>query len=181
MRQYVLKAWENIDPIYDRIRNFTSIETEDNISVFRVLLTRYRGPKHELADGNIISKGDYLVRIHLHNIRLLQYLHPIKSSLKRTFMLYEMVKNALPKLAKYIQDHELSNKIKGICGVTMLNKIVERLGFEIRPVTNPFYRLMKYFSQSPIHFLATGSIANIFEKRKVSYLFMSKNQLLALL
>lgn len=181
MREYMLKAWATIDPVYDKLRNFTSIESEEKISVFRVLVTKYRGPRHELSDGNIIATGDYLVRIHLHNIRLLQHLAPVKSSMKRTLLLYQMVKNALPKLAKYIQEHERSHEIKGICGVTMLNKIVERLGFEIKPVTNPIYRIMKYCSQTPIHYIATGTLGDIFDKRRVSYLFMSKNQLYKLL
>ncbi|MBU9722614.1 MULTISPECIES: YkoP family protein [Bacillaceae] len=175
MRNYIIHAWSFVDPIYDKIRNFSTIETEDNVSVFRVQLIRYRGENQLLSDGNLIEKGDYLVKIHLHNVKLLKYLQAFHHT-RKTIKLYQIVKKALPQLALFIKNHPLSKQIKAICGVTMLTKLVERLGFEVRPISNKIYRLSKCFSQFPIHYLSTGTFRGLLEKR-VNYLFMSKNKL----
>ncbi|MDG5788430.1 hypothetical protein QA612_13150 [Evansella sp. AB-P1] len=181
MRNHLLNTWDILDPYYHKIRKFASIETDDKISVFRVHLIKYKGPTQILSDGNIILKGDLLIKIHLHNIKIIKLLQTITSSKQKTLLLYQMVKKALPKLAKYVNEHELRNKIKGICGVTMLNKLVGRLGFEIKPIPSLSYRILKYFSQLPIHYISTGLVAKRYEKRRVSYLFMSKNELLKLI
>ncbi|MFA9559532.1 hypothetical protein ACERII_19665 [Evansella sp. AB-rgal1] len=178
MKGYLIDIWDDFDPVYQRIRRFSTITSKDNIPVFRVHVNKYRGPEQVLSDGSIITKGDYLVRIHLHNIRLLQHLSLIKSKTRRTMMLYQMVSEALPAIANYIRNHQLHDQIKAIWGVTMLNKLVGRLGFDTKPIPNLYYRLLKYSSQIPIHILSTGSFSSIFEKRKVSYLFMSKDRLL---
>ncbi|MBU9712585.1 YkoP family protein [Evansella tamaricis] len=180
MRNYILGAWEIADPVYHKLRNFTTIETKDKFPVLRVQLIRYRGPEHTLSNGELIKKGDYLIKIHLHNIRLIKYLEKVVSPTRKTLLLYQMVKNALPGLAQFIKNHQLNQRIKGICGVTMLNKLVERLGFEIKPISNTYYRLLKCCSQIPIHFLSTGRFTGVFDRTRVNYLFMSKNKLLEL-
>ncbi|MEI3607811.1 hypothetical protein SPD48_19175 [Pseudogracilibacillus sp. SE30717A] len=82
-----------------------------------------------LADGT--NKNDTLVKIHLHNVQLLKEISTIKSELNKAKMIYHYVQNSLLEVVLYIQNNSGSNIIKGIIGISLLNKGCERLGFEL--------------------------------------------------
>ncbi|SDZ25126.1 hypothetical protein SAMN05421736_108107 [Evansella caseinilytica] len=178
LRKIILYVCDRADPVLHKLRRLVLIKAEGQPSVFRVRLMRYRGAAVRLSDGCSISKGDVLLKIHLHNIHILQLLHSTKSQIKKTYQIYRLVDQALPALGEYVQQHPLRDDIKAICGITMIDQLVERLGFEVKPIKSRAFRLLKYTTQTPIQLLATGSFTDLFKKKNVSYLMMSKNELL---
>jgi hypothetical protein len=146
--------------------------------IFRVRLTRYKGRNVVLSDGTIIQKNDLLIKIHLHNIRLLKDIYHLTSEIKKARYIYEQVGKGLPHLANYIQSHPQSEDIKGIIGITMLHKGSKRLGFETVPIRNKWYCTFKQIVFLPIHFLASNQLSFQEMIRPPKYLFMSKNKLL---
>lgn len=175
MRGYLLTIWNVIDPIYYKFTRLQYVTGKDQQNtVFRVRLTRYRGTSVVLRDGTAIQKNDLLLKIHLHNAKMLKKLYPIKSDIKRAVLIYHQIKDGLPELAKYIQSHDKVDQIKGIVGITSLYKGANRLGFEIVPIKSKIYLLFKQCAFIFIHLFATKSRNN-----HPVYLFMSKEQLLA--
>ncbi|WP_099159894.1 YkoP family protein [Virgibacillus ndiopensis] len=176
MKSYLLGVWNVIDPIYYSLTRLRYVPDNDKRNtLFRVRLTRYKGSRVILKDGTVINKNDLLIKIHLHNVRMLTDLNNITSEVKRAVYVYHMIKRSLPRLANYVQIHYRNKEIKAIIGITTLYRGADRLGFEITSINNPYYSILKKGSFLPINFLANTSCRN-----SPVYLFMSKEQLLTL-
>lgn len=180
MRGYVLSIWSLFDPIYfffTRLSYLPRIGMDRNI--LRVRLTKYKGREIVLSDGTEIKKNDTLVKIHLHNVKLLKELKDIKSELKKAKIIYRYVQKSLPGVEKYIQKSSRSEEIKGIIGITHLNKGCERLGFEIFDISHPIYKWFKWCAFLPIEILSNqnSSIRHNLKYQSPKYLFMSTNKL----
>ncbi|WP_163970528.1 YkoP family protein [Oceanobacillus halotolerans] len=174
MKSYLLHIWNVIDPIYYTCSRLRYVpDQEKGNTLFRVRLTTYKGCTAILRDGTVIKKGDKLLKIHLHNVRMLHEMQSISSEMKRAVYTYHVVKRALPKLASYLEKHPKHDEIKGIIGITGLYRGAGRLGFEIVPIKNTFYKLYKKGTFMPINFLA-----NTKGPKTPYYLFMSKEQIM---
>ncbi|SFA88583.1 hypothetical protein SAMN04488072_10373 [Lentibacillus halodurans] len=174
MKSYLLTLWNILDPIY---YNFTRLhhvaDHGHKQTVFRVRLTRYKGSAVILQDGTLIHKNDLLLKIHLHNVRMIHELKHVDSEIQKALLLYHMIRDDLHCLSHYIEKHPRRYDIKAIIGITVLRKGTNRLGFEAFPLQNRYYRLFKQLTFSLI-----GFIANTSNRNQPVYLFMSTNRLL---
>jgi|GEM_PF-251655 len=180
MRSILLYFWNIIDPIYYLFTRLTYINKKKG-NIFRVRKTTYLGYDVNLSDGTKISHRDLLIKIHLHNVRLVRDMRKIKSDFKKGTYIYRAIKQSLPDLAKYIYEHPEQYKIKGIIGITTLHRGCEKLGFEPKPLKNKLYRKMKWTSFIPISYISSVDMNLkdlIYHEPK--YLFMSKNKLFEL-
>jgi hypothetical protein len=177
IRLTVLWLWKLIDPLFYLCSRLHYVNTENKTkSVFRVRVTKYKGKNFILSDGTRIDKNDLLLKIHLHNVRLLNEFIKIKNDLNRARLIYKLVLGSMPSLANYLKGHPEEVNIKGIIGITTINKAVRSLGFECYPPSNLLYRRLKKIGQLPIFLLSTSNL-NEFKKNKLNYLFMSKEKL----
>lgn len=176
MKGYILSIWNTLDPFYYTCSRLTYVN-EDNI--FRIRLTKYKGRDIILSDGTNIKKNDTLVKIHLHNVRLLREINEVKGELKKAKIIYRHVQKSLPGVENYIRENFQSFNVKGIIGITSLNKGCERLGFEIFEIINPIYKWFKIISFLPIGMLSHQhiTIAQVIKHQNPTYLFMSRNKL----
>jgi hypothetical protein len=178
MKGYLISLWNLLDPLYyvcSRLIHPPCEGAEGNI--FRVRLTQYKGKNIVLSDGTPINKNDTLVKIHLHNARILKELKGIKSEIKKAKIIYRYVQHSLPGVEVYIRS--CSGEVKGIIGITLLNKGCERLGFEIVDISNPIYKWFKWAAFLPIGILSNknGSIGYFLKHQQPNYLFMSTKKL----
>lgn len=173
MRNCLLFVWTMIDPIYYRLTRLQYVPDKHNQrTLFRVRLTKYKGRPIRLQDGTVINKNDVLIKIHFHNVKLLSALHPIKNDMKRALCAYKIVKASLPALARFIEERYGNCKVKGVIGISTLNRGANRLGFEIFPIRSRVYYNYKCLTFVLINYLSC--------KRAIQppvYLFMSKQQL----
>jgi hypothetical protein len=173
MKSYLLGVWNVLDPLYYSFTRLRYVrDVEQKRTLFRVRLTRYKGRSTVLKDGTVIHKDDLLIKIHLHNVKIMNELYAVTSDTKRAVYIYHMVKRALPMLAEYVRNHHRAKEIKGIIGITTLHKGSNRLGFDNVSIQNALYRNYKKLTFSPINYLASSSL----EEEPV-YLFMSKDEL----
>lgn len=174
MKRYLLTLWNTLDPIY---YNFTRLhhvaDHQRNKSIFRVRLTKYKGTTVVLKDGTTIHKNDLLLKIHLHNVRMIRELTQVDSEIKKALLLYHMIRDDLQCLSRYIEKHPRRYDIKAIIGITALHKGATKLGFDVFSLQNRYYLLIKQLTFSLI-----GYIANTSHPDPPVYLFMSANQLL---
>ena len=179
-RQCVLAVWGAFDPIYYACSRLEYVgDTWKGCQpIFRVRATRYKGREVVLSDGTKIQKNDLLLKIHLHNVRLIRELLHLDSEIKKGRYIYEQVKEGLPYIANYLRNHEQCSEIKGIIGITMLNKGCERLGFETFSIVNPFYKWFKTIVMITMIIVSQLRFYSI--RRPPKYLFMSKDKLLTL-
>ncbi|MGX4668796.1 YkoP family protein [Cerasibacillus sp. JNUCC 74] len=175
IKSCLLSFWTRIDPIYFACSRLTYIvDPNQNRTVLRARLTKYKGATVVLSDGTVLQKNDILLKIHLHNVKLLKELSTVTNDIKRAVFIYHIIKQAMPSLAMYIQSHPSSEKVKGVIGITNLSRGAERLGFEKAPLKNALYRFFKQVTLLPINsFTGTKKINPV-------YLFMSKRKLLTI-
>lgn len=135
----------------------------------RVRLTRYKGKKITLSDGTVINRNDMLLKIHLHNVKLLRQMVGY-SEIRRALIIYRGIQESLPPIARYLQMHDYANEIKGLIGITTLHKGCMKLGFEACPIHNPYYKLLKQVAFSPIYFLSLNNALNKKNRLLCTYL-----------
>ncbi|MFJ7725829.1 YkoP family protein [Neobacillus sp. NPDC097160] len=177
LRLTILWIWKLIDPLfYSCSRLHYIYDDKNNQSVFRVRITKYKGENFTLSDGTMINRNDLLLKIHLHNVRLLNDYVRIKNDLKRARLMYKLVLNSMPLLASYLKAHPEEANIKGIIGITTINKGIRSLGFDSIPPANRLYRYIKKLGQLPISLLSSNSYKH-FQKNGLTYLFLSKEKL----
>ncbi|MDR6998446.1 YkoP family protein [Neobacillus niacini] len=177
IRLAILWIWKLIDPLFYLCSRLHYIHEENKKkSIFRVRITKYKGKNVILSDGTKICRNDLLIKIHLHNVRLLNEYIKIKNDLNRARLIYKIVLSSMPSLALYVNTHPREEQIKGIIGITTINKAVVPLGFETFRPTNGLYRRVKKVGQLPIFLLTKSSFRN-FQKNKLNYLLMSKDKL----
>lgn len=174
MKQCFILIWSVFDKVYLICTRLECLELiSSKYNVFRIRLTRYKGREIVLSDGTIIKKNDLLVKIHLHNVRILKEMKCMDENISRSLFLYKKVQESLPDLAIFIIQHKKNEQIKGIIGITMIDKGYKRLGFESASFSSFSYLWFKRIALYPIHFLASSS-----KKKQMPiprYLFMSKD------
>ena len=76
-----------------------------------------------LSVGTQINKNDTLVKIHLHNVRLLKEIKNMNSKLKKAKVIFNYVKRSLPGIDLYIQNQPIQFYV--LCGKNI--KLYEKL------------------------------------------------------
>ncbi|WP_226036871.1 YkoP family protein [Aquibacillus saliphilus] len=182
MIRFLLPIWTKLDPIYFKVSRLSyPINKHTSDTILRVRVTKYKGRNITLMDGTSINTNDKLVKIHLHNVRLLNELKDVKSDIKKTRILYQYVKQSLPGLDEYIQKNSHGSDIKGVVGITSLTKCCERLGFEVIQISHPFYKKFKWVSFLLINILSHDKLSlQSVLKQSPNYLFLSKQKLTSL-
>nr|WP_085994400.1 hypothetical protein [Oceanobacillus senegalensis] len=177
MKKNCLFVWNVLDPIYYQFTRLNYIKNNvGERTIIRVRLTRYKGRDAMLQDGTAIRKNDLLLKIHLHNVRLLNEMQSYNSDIRRALVTYKCVKDALPSLAHYIQSNGNMCQVKGLVGITTLHKGCKTLGFEVYPIKNKYYKWFKQIALFPIHLLSSRTIKK--EYPAPMYLMMSVNNLI---
>lgn len=178
VKLYVINIWNILDPVYYSLTRLTYVGPKSDNNIFRVRLTRFRGRGGTLADGTVLHKGDLLLKIHLHNVVLLRGLSSIRNDLQRGRYIYQAIERSLPGIADYVQSHPQSERIRGIVGISTLNKGCKPLGFDIFPIVSPWFRLFKWLTILPIYLLSVTQPLKTFKKQSPKYIVMSKKTLL---
>ena len=174
MKHRLIQVWAILDSIYLYCTRLKCLEQiTGNTNILRIRLTRYKGRKIVLSDGTSINKNDLLIKIHLHNVRLLKEMHCIDNPFSKARFLYKKVHESLPDLVVFILHHKNKEQIKGIIGITMIDKGYKRLGFEPFFISNRSYIRFKRIAHYPIYLLSNSKS----QRGKLptpQYLFMSK-------
>lgn len=182
LRKIMIYLWSIVDPLYFACTRLQYIHREDGEPcVFRVRLTSYKGHPVVLSDGTRIQKNDVLVKIHLHNVRILKEVQSMTSDYRKGAFFYKQIRDSLPYLAYYVKNHWKAQQIKGIIGITMLDSdtLAAKLGFERHRIKNKIYKFIKQMIQYPIYYLShVNQPSHHKHKVNIQYLFMSKNILL---
>jgi hypothetical protein len=141
MNTGILMLWGVWDAIYYRCTRLQYIEKKKNI--FRIVLLRYRGEPLVTSDNRIISPGDLILKLHIHNYYFATLCREVKDDTRVVLLLRRHILNSLPQLASYLASLKEADEIKGIVGTTMLHKGVEPLGFSISDVPMNWFFLWK--------------------------------------
>jgi len=93
---------------------------------------RYKGKTLELTDKSRLSKGDFIIEMHLSNIILAKG-SVGNATVASDLQLFPYIRAELIILCKYLHSHELHTKIKAIGGMTIHGPGLRRFGFTLYP------------------------------------------------
>jgi len=126
-RRLSFRLWEKWEHLYAKINHIQRI---DDQNLFRLSITRYRGPDLINENGEILaSQGDLIGEIHFDNIRF----QSIGSNLQGVgIRALKQIRQSLPDLARYISADPSNANVKVYIGITMLNKGAKGLGFNVQ-------------------------------------------------
>lgn len=98
---------------------------------FHYRVTTYNGGEIQFTQGGSIAKGDAIAELHFDNRMLSGIAATSKSPLATGIKMLREVERALPLLADQLANDPDAKDIKAVCGVTMIHRGADRLGFEI--------------------------------------------------
>lgn len=171
-------TWTLLDQLYYLCTRLEYVNKQENI--FRVRPMKYRGKDLHLSDGTLLKGKDLVLKIHLHNCLLMKELQGMEGQIRRALYVYDRVRESLPGLAQFIENHPNQKQIKGILGITLLHRGIHRLGFDAVEIPNPFYAKLKQAYLTPMFLFLHPRNSTSQEKDKLTpkFLAMSKDKLL---
>ncbi|RJE48446.1 MULTISPECIES: polysaccharide deacetylase family protein [unclassified Dehalobacter] len=130
-RRIGFRVWEKWELFYARCKQITRI---DERNIFRLGLTRYHGPDLFNENGELIaSAGDMVGEIHLDNTRF----RGLGTNIQKIgYNALKQARLSLPVLARYISLNPNYKDIKAFLGITLINRGVKGLGFNVTEYTN---------------------------------------------
>ncbi|MDH5163281.1 hypothetical protein P5X88_20310 [Heyndrickxia oleronia] len=100
----------------------------------------------------------------------------MNNELLRGKSIFRRVMEPMPFLTTFILNHPEEARIKGIIGITLINKGFLPLGFDCVMPQNKFYSWFKRAMQTPIYLLSSSHVfVEGIKKHQPVYLMMSKD------
>jgi len=140
-RKLIFRIWEKWEHLYAKIHHIKRI---DDNNLFRLCLTRYKGPDLIEEDKVVATKGDLVGEIHFDNIR---FQTVGTDSQKTSIRAIKLARRSFPGLINYISTHPEHQNIKVYLGVTLINRGVEPFGFNVQEYPNRGGRLIGWLQK----------------------------------
>ncbi|MFC0393140.1 polysaccharide deacetylase family protein [Paenibacillus mendelii] len=118
-------AWERLFHVLFRI------ESGGTDSVFHIRVVPYHGKTLHLSDGQTIEDKDEVIELHFDNNKLYHLMTESRSLMHVAIRLIREVEQALPKLAATIAGRKDYERVRGLYGISMINKGAEQFGFSV--------------------------------------------------
>ena len=142
MNAALLTAWRLWDAIYYHCTRLAYVDKR-NHNIFRVVVKKYRGKPLVAGGQPVISNGDYYVKLHMHNCQLALRMRGASGDMQLAIIALREVRNSLPALAEYVNNHPQAARIKGVVGTTILHRGARPLGFHIQQIDSHVFRSFK--------------------------------------
>ncbi|WP_246628188.1 polysaccharide deacetylase family protein [Paenibacillus oenotherae] len=133
-------VWERIFHVLFRIQE------GGTDSIFHYRKRKYRGKALQLSEGRTIEDGDEVIELHLDNSMLFRMMMESRSLMHVAILLIREVEKAMPKLAEQFAGKEEYANVRGLYGISMINRGAAQFGFtvlELQP--GLFDRLTRFY------------------------------------
>ncbi len=115
-----------IESIYQKIRGLQPVGP-----LLYVHMTRYKGPRRELADGTLLCPGEPVGELHFNNRGLEQ---AQERGGHHGFVFARLMLHALASLAQAVRQDPSLKAVTGFHGITWIRPHGRRVGFEAEPL-----------------------------------------------
>lgn len=123
---YGWMRWEKLFHVFFRVQ---TLQGQSDFIGLR--MTKYSGQTMNLSDGEQLRRGDEVAELHLNNELLYRYGRTSRSSLHLAIRLIREMDNAMPAVARFLLNHPDYAHVKGLYGITMINRGVSQFGFTV--------------------------------------------------
>lgn len=130
----------SIDHLIRRLIGVHPIEGKDGFLYARII--RYHGPTISLENGEQIVKGDRLLEIHLNNDILFKVGIQSQNTMRWMVQLIRALEDFLPVVAKILAKQPKYKEIKGLYGISLVNRGIKPFGFEVFDLSDGWFTFL---------------------------------------
>ncbi len=137
---FVWMGWEYFFHVLFQVKR---IDPDSRFLQLRI--RKYEGKTLKLMDGEEIHSGERIAEMHLNNHLLYQLGKSSRSSMHLAIQLIREMEQAMPKIASYILDNPAYQDVKGLYGISMINRGVTQFGFTVMELPEGVFAEMTKF------------------------------------
>lgn len=126
----LIYLWLKWEKLFQKLFRVDHIDDEVKLLALRV--TKYHGKPIKLNDGATIYNGDKVAELHLNNLMLYEISTKVRTPIQLAVMLIHYVDRDMPKLTKFIQEQPAYRNVKGLYGVSIINRGTKKFGFTVQ-------------------------------------------------
>lgn len=149
----LVSLWLKWERLFRKIFHIQPLDPQNRF--FSVRVRTYHGETIRLKDGEEICRGDRIVELHLDNELLYRMGVDARSTVQLAIHLIRATEKVLPEVVKFIFSNPQFRNVKGIYGVSLINRGPEQFGFTVLDIPkglfSSFTRLYLRLLLSVIH------------------------------
>lgn len=144
----MVKLWRIWESIFRLVMGISDVTTgEGRPTIFRISVSRYRGPRVALPEGEILSSGEKICDLHINNEYLEEILGGETSPGRIGVRAARELRLALPALAGRISRDPLFENVNFVVGITLLHRGTASAGFIPVEISSPLLKKIISFYQ----------------------------------
>ncbi|MBE1443684.1 polysaccharide deacetylase family protein [Paenibacillus sp. OAS669] len=124
-----LSLWLKWEGLYHSWFELEPVDPDNRLLYYRVCT--YHGKRIALPDGEEIRKGDRVIELHFNNEMMFRIAMDTRSMMQLAVQLVRAVQQIMPKMTERFMNDETTKDVKGIYGITMINRGPKQLGFTV--------------------------------------------------
>ncbi|MCS7459600.1 polysaccharide deacetylase family protein [Paenibacillus doosanensis] len=143
-RRLPVALWLKWEAVYHALFALEPVDPDNQLLYYRVCT--YHGRSILLPDGEEIRKGDRVIELHFNNEMIFHIAGGTRSMMQLAVQLIRAVQELLPKMAERLMSDAVTRDIKGIYGITMINRGPKQFGFTVTDLPKGlFYIVSKLY------------------------------------
>lgn len=147
---------------------FKLVPVQEGGGMFHYRIRAYHGQTLHLPDGQQIDNKDQVVELHFDNKRLFQVMSNSRSLMQVAITMIREVEKALPGMAQQLAARRELGKVRGIYGISMINRGSESFGFTVIDLPRGLFgRLTRFYLKVLLSVLHPTGMKRLKDKRAV--------------
>ncbi|MEO3945546.1 polysaccharide deacetylase family protein [Gorillibacterium sp. CAU 1737] len=144
-KRVFIRLWMVWERLFIRVFHIVPIDPDNTFLQIRV--REYTDPKPlTLEDGEVFAKGDRILELHLNNDTLLELGRTSRNSTHLAIQMIRRTRELLPQITRLIENDPAYRDVKGLYGITLINRGPEQLGFTVFDLpSGPFAYFTKVY------------------------------------
>jgi len=144
-RRVLVKVWMTWERAFIKLFHVRPVDPDNTF--LQIRLTEYTDSKPiTLEDGETFAKGDHILEMHLNNHVLLELGRTSRNSTHLAIQMIKRTRALLPQITHLIETNPDYQNVKGLYGVSLINRGPEQLGFTVLDLPkSPFTFLTKLY------------------------------------
>ncbi|WP_379160308.1 polysaccharide deacetylase family protein [Paenibacillus sp. sgz5001063] len=156
-------AWEQLFQLMFRLK---TISPADPFLHYRI--RKYQGGPVQMEGGELLSKGDKVIELHIDNKQLFELGVHSRSSAQLAIRMIRRMEKDLPVLAQRIAADVDLAEAKALYGVSMINRGPEKFGFMVLDLPNGWFaRSTKFYLSILLSVIHPAGGARLKERSEV--------------
>ncbi|AYO31736.1 hypothetical protein D2962_15045 [Biomaibacter acetigenes] len=165
MKNIMLKIWFVWESIFEKLAGIHPVPG----GFFRIAIRRYRGDKLTCLDGTILNPGEKYGELHLNNKFFIGLSKQDRSPAFLGIASLRESKKAFSSLKEYTKSNPLFKDVNVFMGYTLLNRGINRLGFEVHDIKSGFIKnLVSNYEKMLLAILHPEGFKRVMSKKLVS-------------